>query len=63
MSVTRSVINLNTVSESTVSNTELSGFFGSNRVPGRELSAYLCAKANPPSFFAELTEFAARRTQ
>ena len=45
----------NTVSESTVSNTELSEFFGAHRVPGRELSEflsayYLCAKANSPSF-------------
>ena len=52
----------NTVSESTVSNTELSEFFGPHRVPGRGLSEflpahYLCAKANSPSFFAELTEF------
>ena len=44
----------NTVSESTVSNTELSEFFGAHRVPGRELSEflsayYLCAKANSPS--------------
>ena len=53
----------NTVSESTVSSTELSEFFGPHRVPGRELSEfllayYLCAKANSPSFFAELFEFA-----
>ena len=45
----------NTVSESTVSNTELSEFFGPHRVPGRELSEflsayYLCAKENSPSF-------------
>ena len=51
------------VSESTVSNTELSEFFGARRVPGRELSEflsayYLCAKANSQIFFAELTEFA-----
>ena len=51
--------------ESTVSNTELSEFFGPHRVPGRELSEllsayYSCAKANSPSFFAELTEFAAK---
>ena len=44
----------NTVSESTVSNTELNEFFGAHRVPGRELSEflsayYLCAKANSPS--------------
>ena len=45
----------NTVSESTVSNTELSELFCPHRVPGRELSEflsayYLCAKANSPSF-------------
>ena len=45
----------NTVSESTVSNTELSEFFCPHRVPGRELSEilsayYLLAKANSPSF-------------
>ena len=45
----------NTVSESTVSNTELSEFFGAHWVPGSELSEflsayYLCAKANSPSF-------------
>ena len=44
----------NTVSESTVSNTELSEFFGPRQVTGRELSEflsayYLCAKANSPS--------------
>ena len=44
----------NTVSGSTVSNTELSEFFGAHRVPGRELSEflsayYLCAKANSPN--------------
>ena len=53
----------NTVSESTVSNTELSEFFCPQRAPGRELSEFLsadysCDKANSPSFFAELTEFA-----
>ena len=53
----------NTVSESTVSNTELSECLCPHRVPGRELSEflsayYLCDKANSPSFFAELTEFA-----
>ena len=53
------------MSESTVSNTELSEFFGPYRTPGRKrsefLSAYyLCAKTNAPSFFfAEFTEFAA----
>ena len=46
---------LNTVSESTVSNTELSEFFGPHRVPGIELSEflsayYLCEKANSASF-------------
>ena len=46
----------NPVSESTVSNTELSEFFGPHRVPGRELSEFLsacnlCAKTNSPSFF------------
>ena len=54
----------NTVSGSTVSNTELSEFFGAHGAPGSELSellsAYdLCAKANSPSFSPELTEFAA----
>ena len=42
------------VSESTVSNTELSEFFGPHRAPGRELGEllsayYLWAKANSPS--------------
>ena len=45
----------NTVSESTVSNTELSELFCPHRVPGRELSEflsayYLCDKAISPSF-------------
>ena len=45
----------NTVSEGTVSNTELSEFFCPHRVLGRELSeflsaSYLCDKANSPSF-------------
>ena len=45
----------NTVSGSTVWNTELSEFFGAHWVPGSELSEflsayYLCAKANSPSF-------------
>ena len=58
-----------TVSESTVSNTEHSEFFGPHRVPGRELSEflsayYLCAKAKSPSFcFAELTEFAVKLSE
>ena len=46
----------NTVSESTVLNTELSEFFCPHRVPGGELREFLsayywCAKANSPSFF------------
>ena len=46
---------LNTVLESTFSNTELSELFCPRRVPGRELSEflspyYLCDKANPASF-------------
>ena len=50
----------NTVSESTVSTTELSELFGPQRVPGRELSEflsayYLCAKANSPSFLQNST--------
>ena len=58
----------NTVSESRVSNTELSEFCGPHRVPGRELSEflsayYLCVKANSPSFSAELTEFAAELSE
>ena len=45
----------NTVSESTVSNTELSEFFCPRRIPGRELSEFLsayclCDKANSPIF-------------
>ena len=45
----------NTVSESTVSNTKLSEFFGPHRVLGRELSEFLsadslCARANSPIF-------------
>ena len=45
----------NTISESTVSNTELSELFGPHWALGRELSEfpsayYLCAKANSPSF-------------
>ena len=58
----------NTVSEGTVSNTELTEFFGDHRVPGRELNEcrsanYLCAKANSPSFLAELAEFAAELSE
>ena len=60
----------NTVSESTVSNTELSEFFGAHWVPGSELSEflsayYLCAKANSEltEFLAELTEFAAELSE
>ena len=58
----------NTVSESTISNTELGEFFGPHRIPGRELSEflaayYLRAKANSPSFFAELTEFAVKLSE
>ena len=57
-----------TVSESTVSDTELSEFFGPHQVLGRELSEflsayYLRAKANSPSFFVELTEFAAELSE
>ena len=45
----------NMVLESTVSNTELSEFFGPHRILGKELSEFLsayywCAKANSPSF-------------
>ena len=45
----------NTVSGSTVSNTELSEFFGAHWVPGSELSEFLsayclCVNANSPSF-------------
>ena len=50
----------NTVSESTVSNTEISEFLCSHRVLGRELSEflsayYLCAKASSPSSLAEFS--------
>ena len=56
----------NTVSESTVSNTELSELFGPHRVLGRELSEfllayYLCAKAS--FFLAELTESAVKLSE
>ena len=54
----------NTVSESTASSTKLSEFFGSHRVPGRELSeflspCYLCAKSELTIEFLELTKCAA----
>ena len=53
----------NTVSESTVSNTELSEFLGPHPAPRRELSEFLsafclCAKANSPSL-RRIHEFAA----
>ena len=58
----------NTVSESTVSNTELGEFFCPHRVPGRELSEFLsayflCDKATHRVFFTELTEFAAKLSE
>ena len=58
----------NTVSGSTVSNTELSEFFGAHRVSGSELSGFLsayhlCVNANSPEFVAELTEFAAELSE
>ena len=59
----------NTVSESTVSNTnDLMKFVGPHRVLGRELSEFLsaydlCAKANSLRFFAELTEFAVKLSE
>ena len=40
----------NTISESTVSNTELSEFFGPHRELSEFLSAHLCVNANSPSF-------------
>ena len=57
----------NIVLESTVLNTKLSEFCP-HRVPGGELSEflsayYLCAKANSPSIFAELTEFAVKLSE
>ena len=52
----------NTVLESTVSNTELSEFFGPHRAPGTELSEFLSlfftCESDITEFFAELTEFA-----
>ena len=46
----------NTVSESTVSNTELSEFFGPHRVPGRELSEFLLACYACAKFAIKLSE-------
>ena len=60
---------LNTVSESTVSNTELSEFFfGADRAPASELSEFLsayhlCAQSELTEFFAELNEFAAELSE
>ena len=58
----------NTVSEITVSNTELSEISCPHRLPGREVSEflsalYLRAKAKSPSFFAEPTEFAPKLSE
>ena len=58
----------NTVSESTVSRTELSEFFGPRRVPGRELSElfcqpFVCVPKRTHEFFAELTEFAVQLSE
>ena len=58
----------NTVSESTVSNTELSEFFGPHRVPGRGLSEFtrsplFVCKCELTESFAELTEFAAELSE
>ena len=59
---------LNTVSESTVSNTELSEFFWAHWVLGSELSEflspyYLCAKANSPSFSQNSPMFAIKLSE
>ena len=61
----------NTVSESTVSNTELSELFGPHRVPGRTqrvplrltLSLLFVFGSELTEFFAELTEFAAELSE
>ena len=58
----------NTVSESTVLDTELSEFFCPHQVARRELGEllsayYLCAKADSLSFPGELTEFAAELSE
>ena len=58
----------NTVSGSTVSNTELSEFFGAHRVLGSELSEFLFSlllvcQSELTEFFAELTEFAPKLSE
>ena len=58
----------NTVSESTVSNTELSEFFCPRRVPGTELSEFLSAdlfvcQSELTEFFAELSVFAPKLSE
>ena len=58
----------NTVSESTVSNTELSELFPPHRVLGRELSEFLSAfylvcKSELTEFLAVLTEFAQKLSE
>ena len=53
----------NTVSESTVSNTELSEVFGPHRVPGRELSRLFVRKRELTEFLAELTELAPKLSE